>query len=449
MPTIVTRGAASARGFGAFASLGAGYWILSYYKSASTTIYGPSYINGSGQYVSLGITGSKTGFLTLSKKGALVSQTVVSSGMDAYDNSFCSFDSTNNYLYYAGRISTNDAGYVKMVPGSSPATLTKGLTPPFSQYIGGRFYSVNPDSSQNVYTSGFCDRNTGCCIFDYYGIVAKFNSSGTPQWSKYMNIITGGYTEFLCSILNSSQNPIVCGYGYEAAGGSSGSLISFDSSGTILWQRKLSNSTNYIEFDSVLKDSSDNYYVAGRNGNNSNILFVKYNSSGVIQFQRAFSGLAAQGLSYATIDSSSNVYIVNVLSGNNGIILLKYDSSGNLQWQRQFKGQASPLFGLQGTGQIFLDPTDSAVVIPVYATGSTLASDIRLVIKYPTSGSITGTYTVAGRSLTISASSGTSSTISYTDAAGNMTDRGFTGTGVNPAATTYTTASNSTDLTTL
>ena len=94
----------------------------------------------------------------------------------------------------------------------------------------------------------------------------------------------------------------------------------------------------------VTTDSSGNFYVIGTsNDGNTYPIIAKYNSSGVIQWQRKLrQTISGTGRGIA-VDSSGNVYICG--AGYTGslfyIITAKYDSSGAIQWQRSLQKNQS------------------------------------------------------------------------------------------------------------
>ena len=131
---------------------------------------------------------------------------------------------------------------------------------------------------------------------------------------------------------------------------------------------------------SVAVDSSGNFYVTGSATSGGLVGFVaKYNSSGVVQWQRYFSGGA--GSSYGNsvaVDASGNVYISGVTNGSNRVI--KYNSSGVLQWARLLFEGANNV----GTGVAVSSTGD------VYSTGQAFNGSLWYVLtaKWNSSGTL-------------------------------------------------------------
>jgi hypothetical protein len=103
----------------------------------------------------------------------------------------------------------------------------------------------------------------------------------------------------------------------------------------------------------------------------------------------------------AIADASGNIYVAWWYVADR-FTLVKYNSSLTIQWQRDFVTNSA----LTGSG-INLNYNPDGSLLLIYGGAPTAAPPTqRLVyIKYPLSGSITGSYTVDGNTITISASS--------------------------------------------
>jgi len=248
--------------------------------------------------------------------------------------------------------------------------------------------------------------NTGNVIVGGYssspmGWMAKLNSVGVVQWFK-----TGGSRVINSIVIDSSDNMYVSG----GWGGSwppvDGGLIKMDSSGNQIWRRAihatglaLSPSGNlYISFDDArlaklsASDGSQIWQRILNNGTDDTGLRAGY--------AQEFTGPLA-------IDSAENIYWLSrvdyVYTSNDGTqnskaIITKHNSSGTQQWQRQMyvSGVSYP-YSFEYLNRIAVDNSNS-----LYVTGRMNQKNI--VAKLPTDGSLTGTYTVGGRSIVYSAS---------------------------------------------
>ena len=213
----------------------------------------------------------------------------------------------------------------------------------------------------------------------------------------------------------------------------------------VSWQKEITASPFGSPADMAL-DSSGNIYLCG---------FVydwsvgpvpqiyKLNSSGVIQWQKKISGW-----SYArciTPDSSGNVYIGGQYSNN--AWLMKLDSSGSTVWQREIDGIKS---GAQNQEVIFraIKLNSKGDIILSGWTGVTDAGGNKntFLMKYPSDGSITGTF---GGVWVISSLSDTVSNTSFGITASNLSKNSPTITDTDSNALTDAATSFTPSLTTI
>ncbi|GAG58126.1 unnamed protein product, partial [marine sediment metagenome] len=119
----------------------------------------------------------------------------------------------------------------------------------------------------------------------------------------------------------------------------------------------------------VAIDSLNNVYIAGCTESfvpiSSDICLVKYDSSGVQQWNRTWGGIDLDVGFGIVIDSSDNIYISGWTSsfgaGRFDMCIVKFSSSGVLHWNKSWGG----CHAIQGCA-IALDTSDN-----VYVSGST------------------------------------------------------------------------------
>ena len=269
---------------------------------------------------------------------------------------------------------------------------------------GANSSSVAVDSSGNVYVCGISSISTAPY---FYLQIAKYNTSGTIQWQKRSTSGSSGSSV----AVDSSGNIYVSGISYASVGDIV--VIKLDYNGNIQWQRRLLDGAGVANSggNSVAVDSSGNIYVCGNSTINGtdDFLIAKYNGSGTVQWQRILGGSNADiGYSVA-VDLSGNVYVCGYSNiGTYVFQIAKYNTSGTIQWQRRLAGGSSGSFG-QG---VAVDVSGN-----VYVCGYPLISSNYdfLIAKLPSDGSLTGTYTVGGVSVTYAAST-------LTDAASTLVD---------------------------
>lgn len=183
---------------------------------------------------------------------------------------------------------------------------------------GSGIYQQNSDLGRNVRLDGsgniYVQHHSG-----YRMNFSKFDNDGAFQWGRFIptshffnqSEARGGGVKAeeheTCCTVDSSGNLYICGY--------------------------------------------TNGYSPGPSGNYADMYIAKYNSSGVIQWQRTLgSGESGPGNEYGngiTTDSSGNVYITGIqgYSSTTGqtyeLLLVKYNPSGNLMWSRRLVGSTS------------------------------------------------------------------------------------------------------------
>ena len=346
-------------------------------------------------------------------------------------------------LYLIKYNSTGNILWQNSLNGSAP--MTKGL-------------KVIADSSNNIYIVGLDELSIS--PYTKWLVVAKFDSSGTIQWQR--RIETNNNTVNSSISLDSSNNVYIVSSDYGSK--SSYFIVKYNSSGTIQWQQRFSNtgsvdsfgtgiavdsagsvyacgtfgslptSTIIVKFNTsgvyqwhytlgdsyptsvygygMSIDSSDNIFMTGSYYNSSTgkqeILLIKINSSGALQWQRTLvqSGNDSQG--YATaVDTAGNVYVTGKTNSVWDIVIAKYNTSGTLQWQRTLSSS-----GYELGYSIVVDSANN-----IYLVGLTTVSGTEDIYfaKLPGDGSLTGSTSIGGYSFVYSSSSLTTatSTISY------------------------------------
>jgi hypothetical protein len=189
-------------------------------------------------------------------------------------------------------------------------------------------YSIAVDSSNNVYFL----KSDGPQPTGVHTFLVKYNSAGTIQWQRRLttNVFGESNTNPGSVSCSADGSLITVTMNYVAATGVySGGIITYNSSGTLQWQRKVqaSPTSTYIELPCSVYDSSNNVYVSGWAQNNNYGVVLKYNSTGTLQWQIYCTGGKALGIG---LDSSNNIYISAGETPNTGLNfnLTKINSSG-------------------------------------------------------------------------------------------------------------------------
>jgi hypothetical protein len=139
----------------------------------------------------------------------------------------------------------------------------------------------------------------------------------------------------------------------------------------------------------VAVDCWGNVYITGYSkGNSLDYATIKYNSEGVQQWVSRYNGSADRTdiVNAMVLDSSGNVFITGSSQGvhtNSDIVTLKYDSTGQVQWLTRYNGPAG---GEDAGMSIALDYRGN-LCITGYSEGVGTEADI-ITFKYTNSGQL-------------------------------------------------------------
>jgi hypothetical protein len=206
-------------------------------------------------------------------------------------------------------------------------------------------------------------------------VVAKYDgNSGAHTWSKGLGS-TG--TDIGNSVaVDASGNVVVTGYfnntvnfggaGLVSAGGDEIFVAKYNSSGTHQWSQRF-GSTGSDQGSAVAVDASGNVVVGGQFNNTVNFggsnlvsagfadaFLAKYNSSGTHQWSQRFGDGSGEGALAVATDASGNVAVTgffgNTINMGGGTLtttglgdgfLAKFNSSGVHQWSRKIGGTSN------------------------------------------------------------------------------------------------------------
>ncbi|WPO83396.1 hypothetical protein SD427_03380 [Chryseobacterium sp. JJR-5R] len=209
----------------------------------------------------------------------------------------------------------------------------------------------------------------------------KLNSSGILQWQKtfggtkeetgssIIQTSDGGYT--LAGHTNSNNGDVTVNQGNFDFW-----VIKVTSTGILQWQKTFGG-TGIEYLNSFIQTSDGSYIMAGNtssndgnvSGNHGIVDFwvVKINSTGTLQWQRAFGGTKGD-VANSIVQTGDGGYTLaghtesndGNVSGNHGSVdiwVIKLNSAGTLQWQKTFGGTGSDF------GQSIIQTTDGGYAV--------------------------------------------------------------------------------------
>ena len=246
------------------------------------------------------------------------------------------------------------------------------------------------DSYGNIYVTGNCSDSGASYGWDITTV--KYNSDGVQQWLVSFDGPGHGDDVPYDIAVDQHCNVYIAGYGQQnGAGGTNFLTMKIDSAGTIAWSRLLANSTNSLDAAfSVAVDADGNVFSTGAtfvlSSGGFDLTTVKYNTDGVQQWiQRYNSPFSDEDTGdNLLLDANDNIYITGVSAqfpGNYDVITMKYNSSGVMQWVERYNGHAD---SNDGGIRLALDENLN-VIVTGYQTGEGTLFDM-LTIKYDNNG---------------------------------------------------------------
>ena len=247
------------------------------------------------------------------------------------------------------------------------------------------------DSSGNVYVTGISN-STGNEDF----LTIKYDPDGNEEWQAWYNGPANNHDEVAALALDSSGNVYVTGWASDTTGGVNYATIKYNSiTGNQEWARTYDGSASAADTPSdIVVDSSGNVYVTGRTDVTSGptpgyefaIGTVKYNSSGTEEWVEEFNFGGNNGGNAIALDSSGNVYVTGYSSVGpspftDDIITVKYNPAGAVQWFGIYDG---PGHGDDAGKDIVVDSAGN-----VYVSGNSIGNGTvwdYTAIKYSSAG---------------------------------------------------------------
>ena len=256
-------------------------------------------------------------------------------------------DSKGN-VYVAGESEEGAATKTDFIVIKYDSSGTKKWT---ARYNGPDFSSdeaqkINVDQDDNVYVAGNSRNTRG----NYDIATVKFNGSGQFQWAKIYNGPSDG-------------NDVVCGLGLDPSGnvyigGTSDNTVAlydylvlkYTPAGDLVWEKSYDGPAHDGDrANAMAVDDSGNVYITGGsfgNGMNADVATVKYNTDGILQWEKRWDDPAGsfEEARDIAIDHDRNIYVtgfVEYADSGKKAITLRYNQDGMHQWTAYYNAENS------------------------------------------------------------------------------------------------------------
>lgn len=246
------------------------------------------------------------------------------------------------------------------------------------------------DGSDNVYVGGFT--YTSSSNYDF--VILKYSLSGNHQWTRTWNSISNSNDLLKKLSLDPNGNVIAAGSSYNSSTSYDYSILKYDQSGNLLWDKAYNGPVSSDDQLTNLKvDLQGNVYVCGRSAGASSgydYATVKFNSAGMQQWVARYNGQSSSedGATSLDLDAGGNLYVTGHSFSNTTFFdfaTVKYNSSGNELWVRSVNG-AENFY-------------DKAVDIKIDSAGNSLVTGLSIKASDGTTDIITVKYNSAGNIL--------------------------------------------------
>jgi hypothetical protein len=380
MPVIATLGAVSVRGFGGFyetTAISASNWIA----KAGVRLINTAF-DRTGNLYSISSAGI---IIKTASDGSAIWKKRTTIGSSSFFSEKIAIASPN-VIHVVGSYFTSES-----IPIFAVLNSDGNVTSARSITTGGNLDKLAVSSSGAVYTSGFMDYTSGLdtARSNFFRI---FNNSITAK--RYYN----NQAEVNFSFIGAGSSDSA----YIGGDVTTSPITKINSSFGILWKFLYSS----IDANQAVESNGNLYVAATYSVTPFRVAVMKLNAStGTLVWARVLSATSSSRGFYVAVDDSSNVYVGGRTSTDS--VIIKVDSDGNLVWQRSVSiGVASSILSI----------SVNTATNTIYALCSPTSSGnaYSFILSIPTDGSLTGTYSVGGTSVTYSSTSETFSTLTPT-----------------------------------
>lgn len=229
-------------------------------------------------------------------------------------------------------------GYARVSRATLPSGLVwinagSGTVTTYPEYN----YAVATDNAGSVIIAGV-DQELVSGAARNQAFMAKINSDGTINYARYLDAGAGSDGNYQGIAVDGSNNIYAVGTGYNA--NPTMLLVKYNSAGVLQWQRfsQVGNTNN--NGSDIAVDSAGNSYIIGSYFSSPNraALITKYDTNGTVQWGKFLQPPTATnnttGVSIV-LDDSGNTYSLITNTTTNYAYIVKLDTSGTTVWQKR------------------------------------------------------------------------------------------------------------------
>lgn len=235
----------------------------------------------------------------------------------------------------------------------------------------------------------------------YHILVLKYDSDGTLQWNKTWSTLNTGYSDYAYAVTSTSDGGFVVAGNTSGYGMGNGDvlLLKYNSYGNLQWSKTWGG---YLGDGSgaITATADGGFVVAGgcnnSTDNTSDVLLQKYDSAGNLLWSKAWGGVGHESAGAITATADGGFVVAGSTNsfgaGNGDVLLQKYDSTGNLQWSKTWGGSGSD------SARAVAVSTDGGFVITGYTASFGGGSYDAVLLKYASDGTLSWSKTLGGTS---------------------------------------------------
>lgn len=211
--------------------------------------------------------------------------------------------------------------------------------------INYRFVPVDMaiDNAENCIVAGTFQEYVNNSASGFF--IKQISSTGVDKWTRTYKGL--GSCQLTDIAIDNSSNVYVLGTQNSTSNNADFVVQKYNANGLLLWTKTYNGASNLQDKGEKISidNATGNVFVAGTvnyNGsaNQIDLVLVKYNSSGLRQWQRVFGHIGTNTVKEILFDATGNSYIVgNALDLNNSsgaqpnrIFVAKFSSGGTQQW---------------------------------------------------------------------------------------------------------------------